>query len=170
MSDWHQGCSEFFPGLEPFSPCSDTLGIMSELIIREMDNGEDFADWFADLTLREEEATGEPVHVNDHYLILSNEIGDWIGGLRYALRGGVATLIDLAVRPEARHSGHGHRLLQAFEEHAREAGAHLAELWTDDLAGEPELLAHGWHRLIRRDGYIGTRTWYLLEKPLTPLV
>lgn len=140
---------------------------MSELSIREMEQGEEFADWFDDLTMREEEATGAPAHLEDHYLILSNEVGDWVGGLRYTLRGGVAQLQDIAVREEDRHQGHGHRLLEGFESHALELGAHLAELWTDDLAGEPELLAHGWHRVLRRDHYYGGRTWYLLEKPLT---
>lgn len=143
---------------------------MRELSIREMENGEEFADWFADLTQREEEATGDPVYLEDHYLILSDEIGDWIGGLRYSLRGGVAHVQDIAVRAEERNQGHGHRLLTAFEERAREAGAHLAEFWTEDVDGEPELLAHGWHRVVRRDGYIGGRTWYLLEKHLVPMV
>jgi len=139
---------------------------MSELTIREMEQGEEFADWFDDLTLREEEVTGEPTHLEDHYLILSNEVGDWIGGLRYSLRGGVAHLQDIAVREEERHQGHGHRLLEGFETHAREEGAHLAEFWTDDLQDEPELLAHGWRRVLRRDRYFGGRSWYLLEKPL----
>lgn len=95
---------------------------MSELIIREMENGEEFADWFADLTEQEEATTGDPVHLDEHYLILSNAIGDWIGGLRYNLRGGVAHLTEIAVRHEERHQGHGHRLLEAFEQHAAAAG------------------------------------------------
>jgi GNAT superfamily N-acetyltransferase len=139
---------------------------MGELTIREMDSGEEFADWFADLTQQEEAATGEPAHVEDHYLILSNEIGDWLGGMRYTLRGGVAHIQEIAVRAEARGQGHGHRLLMAFEERAREAGAHLAEFWTDDVSGEPELLANGWSRVLRREGYICGRTWYLMEKVL----
>ena len=139
---------------------------MSELTIREMENGEEFADWFADLTQREEEATGDPVFLEEHYLILSNAIGDWIGGLRYYLRGGVAHVLDIAVRPEERHHGHGHRLLEAFEERAREAEAHLIEFWTDDVTAEGELLAFGWNRVLRRDGYTGGRTWYLMEKRL----
>ncbi len=143
---------------------------MSELTIREMEQGEEFADWFADLTLQEEEATGEPIHLDDHYLILSNAIGDWIGGLRYTLRGGVAHMVDIAVRDDARHQGHGHRLLLAFEEHARDLGAHLAEFWMDDTSGEPELLANGWRRVLRRDGYIGGTSWYLMEKDLAPLL
>jgi GNAT superfamily N-acetyltransferase len=142
---------------------------MSELTIREMENGEDFAEWFADLTLHEEEATGHSVYMDEHYLILSNELGDWIGGLRYGLRGGVAQVLDIAVRPEERHGGHGHRLLEAFEARAAEHGAHLAEFWTDDLRSEPELLVHGWRRVLRREGYIAGRTWYLLEKSLGPL-
>jgi GNAT superfamily N-acetyltransferase len=143
---------------------------MSELTIREMESGEEFADWFADLTEQEEVATGAPIHLEDHYLILSNAIGDWIGGLRYNLRGGVAHLTDIAVRAEQRHQGHGHRLLEAFEEHASQLGAHLAEFWTDDAAREPELLANGWQRVLRRPGYQGGRTWYLMEKQLNPLL
>ena len=139
---------------------------MSELTIREMEGGEEFADWFADLTQREEEATGDPLFLEEHFLILSNAIGDWIGGLRYYIRGGVAHVLDVAVRAEERHLGHGHRLLEAFEGRARENGAHLAEFWTDDLDGEPELLANGWNRLLRREGYTGGRTWYLMEKLL----
>lgn len=139
---------------------------MSELTIREMENGEEFADWFADLTQQEEASTGEPIYLEDHYLILSNEIGDWIGGLRYSLRGGVAHVQDIAVRPEERHRGHGHRLLMAFEKHARDDGAHLAEFWTEELDGEGELVANGWNRVVRRSGYIGGRTWYLMEKAL----
>jgi GNAT superfamily N-acetyltransferase len=141
---------------------------MRELTIREMESGEEFADWFADLTQREEQATGEPLYLDEHYLILSDEIGEWIGGLRYSLRGGVAQVQDIAVRAEERGQGHGHRLLEAFEERARESGAHLAEFWTEDVSGEPELLAHGWRRMLRREGYIGSRTWYLLEKRLVP--
>jgi GNAT superfamily N-acetyltransferase len=140
---------------------------MSELTIREMESGEEFADWFADLTQREEEATGDPLYLEEHFLILSNAIGDWIGGLRYYIRGGVAHVLDIAVRAEERNLGHGHRLLEAFEERARESNAHLAEFWTDDLDGEPELIAYGWNRLLRREGYTGGRTWYLMEKPLT---
>jgi GNAT superfamily N-acetyltransferase len=121
------------------------------------------------LTSRNEAATGVPAFLEEHYLILSNEIGDWIGGLRYGLRGGVAQVLDIAVRESERHRGHGHRLLSVFEERARELGAHLAEFWTDDLAGEVELLVHDWRRVVRRDGYIGDRTWYLMEKPLAPV-
>ncbi len=141
---------------------------MSELTIREMDSGEEFADWFADLTQNEETASGDPMFLEDHYLILSNEIGDWIGGLRYSLRGGVAQIVEIAVRAEERRQGHGHRLLLAFEERARETGAHLAEFWTDDVSGEAELLANGWHRVLRRERYIGLRTWYLMDKTLVP--
>ena len=143
---------------------------MSELTIREMEAGEEFADWFADLTQMEEEATGDPLVLEDHYLILSNAVGDWIGGLRYTLRGGVAHVQDIAVTNQERHRGHGHRLLMAFEARAREAGAHLAEFWTDDVTGEAELLVNGWHRVVRRLNYIGGNTWYLMEKPLVPMV
>ena len=139
---------------------------MSDLRIREMDQGEEFADWFSDLTLREGEESGEDVHLDDRYLVLSNEIGDWIGGLRFYLRGGVAHVLDIAVTPDQRHHGHGHRLVEAFEERARDAGAHLAEFWTDDLRAEDALVALGWHRALRRENYIGGRTWHLMEKTL----
>jgi GNAT superfamily N-acetyltransferase len=152
--------------LEPVLPPAETEDTMSEVIIREMEAGEEFADWFADLTLREEETSGDAVHVEDHYLVLCNEIGDWIGGLRYALRGGVAQIVDLAVTAEERHRGHGHRLVEAFEERAVQAGSHLAEFWTDDLSAEGELLAMGWERLLRRQDYFGGGTWYLMEKRL----
>ncbi len=143
---------------------------MSELTIREMESGEEFVDWFADLTEQEEAATGAPIHLEEHYLILSNGLGDWIGGLRYHLRGGVGHLTDIAVRAEERHQGHGHRLLEAFEQHAGQLGAHLVEFWTDDVEREPELLANGWQRVLRRPGYQGGRTWYLMEKRLAPLL
>ncbi|MEP6473394.1 MAG: GNAT family N-acetyltransferase [Gemmatimonadota bacterium] len=139
---------------------------MSGLTIREMERGEDFAEWFVDLLQREEERLGEPRAVEEHYLVLTNEIGDWIGGVRYSLRGGVAQLLDIAVEPEARHQGHGRRLLEAFEARAVELGAHLAEFWTDDLRAEPMLLASGWRRLFARADYVGRRTWYLMEKQL----
>ena len=139
---------------------------MGELRIREMEGGEEFAEWFSELTLREDEETGEEVHLEEHYLVLTNVIGDWVGGLRYYLRGGVAHILDIAVTPDERHLGHAHSLVAAFEERAREAGAHLAEFWTDDGRAEGELLAIGWRRVVRRDHYIGHRTWYLMEKPL----
>jgi len=139
---------------------------MSDLTIREMEQGEEFADWFAELLVREEDESGTPRHFEEHYLVLTNEIGDWVGGLRYSLRGGVAQLLDVVVTPEERHHGHGHRLLAAFEERARDAGAHVLEFWTDDLRSGRLLASVGWRTLLRRDGYIGGRTWYLMEKRL----
>ena len=143
---------------------------MGDLIIRDMDQGEEFADWFSDLTLRQDEAKGDEIHLDDRYLVLSNEIGDWIGGLRYYLRGGVAHLLDIAVTPKERHHGYAHQLVEAFEERARDTGAHLAEFWTDDLGAEDELIAMGWRRALRRENYIGGRTWHLMEKLLDPSV
>ena len=140
---------------------------MSELTIREMENGEEFAEWFSELTLREEQETGESVHLEERFLVLSNEIGDWIGGLRYSYRGGVAHILDIAVTPDERHMGYAHRLVEAFEARARECGAHLAEFWTDDPNNEGELLLIGWDRVLRRDRYFGRKTWYLMEKQLT---
>ncbi len=104
--------------------------------------------------------------MDEHYLILSNEIGDWIGGLRYWLRGGVAHLVDVVVLPQERHRGHAHRLMAAFEERAAEAGGHVAEFWTDDQRSEGLLGALGWRRIFQREDYIGHRPWSLMEKRL----
>ena len=95
---------------------------MSELTIREMGQDEDFSAWFSELLEQEGDPTAASGALDEHYLILSNEIGDWIGGLRYWLRGGVAHLVDVVVLPQERHRGHAHRLLAAFEERAAEAG------------------------------------------------
>ena len=140
---------------------------MSELSIREMEQDGDFAAWYTELLEQEEEAaSGWSGTVDHRYLILSNEIGDWIGGLRYWLRGGVAHLEDVVVLPQERHRGHAHRLLVAFEERAVEAGAHLAEFWTDDDRSEGLLGAMGWRRVFERDNYMGRRRWSLMEKAL----
>jgi GNAT superfamily N-acetyltransferase len=137
---------------------------MSELTIRDMDQGEDFAEWFADLLHKEEARIGGDVAAHEHYLVLTDEIGDWIGGVRYALRGGVAQLLDIAVEPEQRHHGHGRLLLAAFESRAEEAGAHVAEFWTDDTRTEPILIQAGWNKVMERPEYVGRRTWALMEK------
>jgi len=139
---------------------------MSELSIREMEQDGDFAAWYSELLEQEEEASGWSGSVEQRYLILSNEIGDWIGGLRYWLRGGVAHLVDVVVLPQERHRGHAHRLLLAFEERAVESGAHLAEFWTDDDRSEGLLAALGWRRIFQRNEYIGRRSWSLMEKTL----
>lgn len=139
---------------------------MSELTIREMDQNEDFSAWYWEHLEEELDANSEYDATDQHYLILSNEIGDWIGGLRYWQRGGVAHLMDVMVLPDERHQGHAHRLLAAFENRATEAGAHLAEFWTDDLRSEGLLGALGWHCIFHRDNYIGGRDWALMEKQL----
>jgi GNAT superfamily N-acetyltransferase len=139
---------------------------MSELTIREMGQDEEFTAWFGDLLEMEAERSGSGIVLDDRYLVLSNEIGDWIGGLRYHLRGGVAHLVDVAIAPDHRHHGYAHRLLAAFEERAVESKAHLAEFWTDDHRSEGLLAALGWRRVMEREGYIGGRTWSLMEKPL----
>ena len=144
-----------------------TMSETSEVIIRDMEKGEEFAEWFAELLLRHDDETGLDVHRDDRYLVLSNEIGDWIGGLRYSLQGGVAHLLELAVAPDERHQGHAHRLLQAFEGRSIESGAHLAEFWTDDSRSEGLLAALGWRRIFVREGYLGRRTWSLMEKALS---
>jgi GNAT superfamily N-acetyltransferase len=139
---------------------------MSELTIREMGQDEDFAAWFSELLEQEDDPAVWTGGLDEHYLILSNEIGDWVGGLRYWLRGGVAHLVDVVILPQERHQGHAHRLLAAFEERATEAGAHLAEFWTDDTRSEGLLAALGWRKIFQRNDYIGHRAWALMEKPL----
>ena len=139
---------------------------MSELTIRDMEQDEDFAAWFSEILEQEEAPGGWSNAPDERYLILSNEIGDWIGGLRFWLRGGVAHLVDVVVLPQERHRGHAHRLLSAFEDRALESGAHLAEFWTDDPRSEGLLAALGWRRIFAREGYLGRRTWHLMEKQL----
>ena len=80
----------------------------------------------------------------------------------------MAHLVEVAVTPTERRRGHAHRLLSAFEERAAAHGAHLVEFWTDDLRSEALLTAIGWRRMLARPGYIGGRTWYLMEKPIDP--
>jgi GNAT superfamily N-acetyltransferase len=140
---------------------------MGEHKIREMEQDGDFAAWFSELVAESDEAEGLGGWATDRYLVLSNDIGDWIGGLRFSLRGGVAHLLELAVLPGERHQGYGHRLLMAFEECSAESGAHLAEFWTDDLESEGLLSALGWRTVLRRDDYMGGRTWILMEKLLS---
>lgn len=141
---------------------------MSELIIREIGQDDDFGHWFHELLELEAEGASSVGPADDRYLVLSNEIGDWVGGLRFTLRGGVAQLIEIGVSPEARNRGHAHRLLAAFEARALEEGAHLAEFWTDDLEAEGLLAALGWHRVMLRERYLAGRPWLLMEKSLTP--
>jgi len=137
-----------------------------QLTIREMEEGEEFSAWLADLT--ETGDSGEDESLEERHLVLADEIGDWIGGLRWTIRGGVAQVIDIGVLPRERHRGHAHRLLSAFEARAAEQGAHLLELWSDHPVEEAWFEAAGWHNVARREGYIGGRTWILLEKRLTP--
>ena len=137
-----------------------------QLTIREMDEGEEFAAWLNDLTERYDDGRPDD-SVQERHLVLSDEIGDWIGGLRWSFRGGVAQVIDIGILPRERHQGHAHRLLAAFESRAAEQGAHLLEFWTDNLEEEAILSVMGWQRIVSRDNYIGGRTWYLLEKRRT---
>jgi hypothetical protein len=138
---------------------------MSELIIREIGQDDDFGHWFHELL--ESEATESSIGPSDdRYLVLSNEIGDWIGGLRFSLRGGVAQPIEIGISPAERSQGHAHRLLAAFELRATQEAAHLAEFWTDDLGAEGLLSALGWHRVMLRESYLGGRAWLLMEKRL----
>ncbi len=137
-----------------------------QLKIRDMEEGEEFSAWLRELSEPAESEETIPEFPEEKHLVLTDEIGDWIGGLRWSLRGGVAEVLEVAVIPRERHQGLGHRLLAAFEERAREQGAQLLELWTDHEHEEGLLQALGWYRALRREGYIGGRTWYLLEKRL----
>jgi GNAT superfamily N-acetyltransferase len=141
-------------------------GLMSEVTIREMEQGEEFIAWLADLQQEEAYQTGVDSFLEHKYLVLTNEIGDWVGGLRYTLRGGVAHLVELAVAPEERNKGHAHMMLAAFELHARENDAHLAEFWINDLRSEALLAAFGWRRVLERPDYIAGETWVLMDKRL----
>lgn len=137
-----------------------------QLTIREMDEGEEFSAWLSDLA---DPLTGERDDtIEDRHLVLSDEIGDWIGGLRWSLRGGVAQVMTVGVHPREQHQGHAHRLLAAFESRAIDQGAHLLEIWTDHESEEALLSALGWSRVTRREDYIGHRTWFLLEKNIAP--
>lgn len=139
---------------------------MSELTIRDMDQGEEFAAWFADLVERQDAASGAQLSYQDRYLILSDDIGDWVGGVRYYLRGGVAHLLEFAVEEALEHVGYGLQLLEAFEHRAIEAGAHLAEFWTNDFESADVYAGLGWREVVRRDDYVGRGAWVLMEKRL----
>ncbi len=141
-----------------------TLHPMSDVIIRELSQDEDFGHWFHELIELEGRETGHVGAAEDRYLVLSNEIGDWIGGLRFTLRGGIAQVVEIAVTPPERHHGHAHRLLEAFEASARDNAAHLAEFWTDDKDSEALLAAMGWSAVLRRDRYMADHSWVLMEK------
>lgn len=141
-----------------------TFHPMSDVIIRELSQDEDFGHWFHELIELEGREAGHVGASEDRYLVLSNEIGDWIGGLRFTLRGGVAQVVEIAVTPQERHHGHAHRLLEAFEASARDNAAHLAEFWTDDKDSEALLAAMGWTAILRRDRYMADRSWVLMEK------
>lgn len=137
-----------------------------ELVVREVRDDEEFALWLSELT----QDYPEPDYgiLEEHYLVLTSEIGDWIGGLRYLLRGGVAQILELGVAPGERGQGHALRLLQGFEAAASEREAHLLEFWTPNLDLEPLLAAAGWRLVMARPNYIEQGTWYLLERQLEP--
>jgi GNAT superfamily N-acetyltransferase len=135
-----------------------------DLTIRETRGDEEFAAWLGELT------TGETGGLRDRHLVLTDEIGDWIGGLRYLARGGVAQVVDLGIVPAERGHGHSLRLLHALEEHARAQGAHLLEFWTDRFALEPQLVERGWRRIAIRKDYIDGNEWHLMEKRLRAAV
>ena len=139
---------------------------MADVKITSMDRHQDFAEWLNELLEREAQYAGTPNGFEDHYIGLTSELGDWVGGLRFYVRGGVAHLLDLAVEESHRGQGFAHRLVEAFEARAREEGADLAEFWTDDERAEGFLAAVGWERVVRRPRYMFGRAWTLMEKPL----
>lgn len=144
----------------------DMVNSDRQLTIRDAGQDDEFAAWLDDLVELHPSPRNHGKR-SEHYLVLTDEIGDWIGGIRYWLRGGVASLVDVGIAPHERHQGHGFRLLSAFESRAAELGAHLLEFWTDDLRSEAVFLAQGWNRVAARPDYIGGTTWYLFEKRLT---
>lgn len=135
-----------------------------DLTIRETREDEEFAAWLGELT------AGETGGIHDRHLVLTDEIGDWIGGLRYLTRGGVAQVVNLGIVPAERGRGHSVRLLQAFEQHAHAQGAHLLEFWTDRFALEPPLVERGWRRIAIRKDYVDGNEWHLMEKRLRAAV
>ena len=142
------------------------IGSERNLTIREISDGDEFAGWLREVIEQSPSTPEGDLLQETRHLALTNEIGDWIGGLRYTLRGGVAHLADIAIVEPERGHGHAFRLLTAFEAHARGEGAHLAEFWIDDLRTEPLLSALGWERRLRRDGYWNGGTWYLMDREL----
>ena len=78
---------------------------MPEVKISTMDQDEDFAAWLTELLEREAEEAGLPTGFEDRYIGLTDAIGDWIGGLRYYVRGGVAHLLDLVVAEAVPQAG-----------------------------------------------------------------
>jgi GNAT superfamily N-acetyltransferase len=140
------------------------------LTIRDAGQDEEFSAWLRDLVELHPSATTTGQPRSEHHLVLSDEIGDWIGGARFWVQGGVAKLEELGVAPHERRQGHGLRLLGAFEDRAIDEGARLLEFWTDDLRAEGLLIAMSWSRVLERPDYVGGRTWYLFEKrlPLLP--
>jgi GNAT superfamily N-acetyltransferase len=134
------------------------------LTIRDAGQDEEFSAWLRDLVELHPSAVTPGPPRSEHHLVLSDEIGDWIGGARFWIQGSVAKLEELGVAPHERRQGHGLRLLGAFEERDIEEGARLLEFWTDDLRAEGLLIAMSWSRVHERPDYIGGRTWYLFEK------
>jgi hypothetical protein len=131
-----------------------------------MDQGEEFAVWFAELVERQDQASGAQLSYQDRYLILTNDLGDWVGGVRWYLRGGVAHLLDFAIEAREEHVGYGLRLLEAFERRARDGAAHLLEFWTNDFDSAGIYAALGWREVLRRGDYVGRGEWLLMEKRL----
>ena len=135
-----------------------------DLTVREIRDDEEFGVWLSELAHDYPSADGSTF--GDHRLVLTDELGEWIGGLRYMLRGGVAHVLEIAIAPEERGRGYALRLIEGFEAAAREHESHLIEFWSDNLGLEPILEAVGWTRLLSRPAYIGGRTWHLYEKRL----
>ncbi len=145
------------------------IGSERNLTIHEIEDGEEFSAWLGELLDNHPSTRLVDLSIEQRHLALANEIGDWIGGVRYTLRGGVATLMEIGVVPAERGRGHALRLLTAFQAHAEADGAHLAEFWTSTLQTEPLLSALGWKLRLTRDGYWNGARWYLFEREFDPL-
>lgn len=83
------------------------------------------------------------------------EAGGFVLGRAVA---GEAELLTIAVAPEARRSGIGRRLMAAFDEGAKAAGAEQAflEVAIDNAAARALYLGTGWAEAGKRRGYYHT--------------
>ena len=128
---------------------------MGELTIREMEQDGDFAAWFSELIELEEGIGG--LHRQRRRAVSHPQQRDRRldrGPALLAARWGGPS--GGRGRPAAGTAqGHAHRLLAAFEERAVEAGAHVAEFWTDDDRSEGLLAALGWESYLPAAGVPG---------------
>lgn len=137
------------------------------MTVTEVSDDSEFGIWLEELT--RDYPAAEGIALEEHHLALTDDIGDWVGGLRFGLRGGVAQVLEIGVAPNERGQGHALRLLDGFEAAARSRDAHLIEFWSHQLGLEPILEANGWHRVLSRPGYIAGHTWHLFGKTIGPV-